>query len=84
MLMAGPSPHLHADTLDVQLLKQVGNAPKLRKSHLRLTALYRMVDVQARLRVGARLQHLQSERSALVAKLQALSDPQDVEMYEQV
>jgi hypothetical protein len=41
-------------------------------------------DVQARLRVGARLQHLQSERGALVAKLQALSDPQDVEMYEQV
>ena len=41
-------------------------------------------DVQARLQVGARLQHLQSERGALVAKLQALSDPQDVEMYEQV
>ena len=42
------------------------------------------LDLQARLRVGARLQHLQSERSTLVAKLQALSDPQDVEMYEQV
>lgn len=40
--------------------------------------------VQARLRVGARLQHLQAERGKLVAKLQALADPQDVEMYEQV
>lgn len=47
---------------------------------------YRMrtLHAQARLRVGVRLQHLQSERSTLVAKLQALSDPQDVEMYEQV
>lgn len=40
--------------------------------------------LQARLRVGARLQHLQTERSTLVSRLQALSDPQDVEMYEQV